>query len=222
MILDGKIIDFLGDSITEGVGVTDRENNRFDKRIERECNLKATYNHGIGGTRIAHQMTASSEKPRWDLCFCGRAYDLNKNADIIVVFGGTNDYGHGDAPFGSLEDTTPATYCGAVYWLMNFLKSTYANAQIVFITPAHRKGDAEKSKNSKKAPDCKPLVEYVKVIEEQGKKLNIPVLNLFEKLPIDPNDEEQRHMYTTDGLHFNDNGHALIAEQLIKFLKELA
>ena len=220
MILEGKIIDFFGDSITEGVGVTDRANNRFDKRIERECKLAATYNHGIGGTRFAHQSTPS-DKPRHDLCFCGRAYDLNKQADVIVVFGATNDYGHGDAPFGTMEDQTPATFCGATYWLMNFLKTTYPNAQIVFMTPAHRKGDANPSKNSKKQPDAKPLAEYVKVIEARGAELGIPVLNLFEKLPIDPNNEDDRQTYTIDGLHFNDEGHALIAEQLIKFLKAL-
>lgn len=221
MILEGKVIDFLGDSITEGVGVTDRANNRFDKRMERDCNLKATYNYGIGGTRIAHQIKVSSEKPRWDLCFCGRAYDLNKTADIIVVFGGTNDYGHGDAPFGTLEDTTPATYCGAVYWLMNFLKTTYPDAKVVFMTPAHRRGDYKVSGNAKKAPDAQPLVEYVKAMEEQGKKLDIPVLNLFENLPIDPNNDADRDQYTIDGLHFNDDGHALIAEQLTKFLQAL-
>ena len=221
MILEGKVIDFLGDSITEGVGVEDRQNNRFDKRIERDCALKASYNYGIGGTRLAHQIHASVEKPRWDLCFCGRAYDLNKSADIIVVFGGTNDYGHGDAPFGTLEDTTPTTYCGAVYWLMSFLKTTYPSAQVVFMTPARRKGDAEKSKNAKKQPDALPLIEYVKAIEEQGKKLNVPVLNLFENLGIDPNNEEERHAYTIDGLHFNDAGHAIIAEKLTAFLKAL-
>lgn len=221
MILEGKMIDFLGDSITEGVGVTDRANNRFDKRIERECKLAATYNYGIGGTRIAHQYKVSAEKPREDLFFCGRAYDLNKSADIIVVFGGTNDYDHGDAPFGTLDDTTPETYCGAVYWLMNFLKTTYTSAKVVFMTPAHRRGDYKASSNPKKFPDCKPLVEYVKAIEEQGKKFDIPVLNLFEKLPIDPNDKAQREKYTIDGLHFNDDGHELIAKALTEFLKAL-
>lgn len=221
MLLEGKIVNFLGDSITEGTGVTDRVNNRYDKIIERECKLAKANNYGIGGTRLAHQITCSSEKPRWDLCFCGRAYDLDKNADLIVVFGGTNDYGHGDAPFGSLEDTAPTTFCGAVSWLMSFLKTSYPKAQVVFMTPAHRRGDYKVSGNSKKAPDAKPLAEYVKVIEEQGKKLGVPVLNLFEKLPINPNDEEQRNTYTIDGLHFNDAGHELIAEQLMKFLAEI-
>lgn len=105
MELEGKIINFLGDSITEGVGVTNL-NNRYDNRLKRQLHLKGVYNYGIGGTRLAHQSTPS-EKPRHDLCFCGRAYDLNPNADITLVYGGVNDYIHGDAPFGNLTDATP-------------------------------------------------------------------------------------------------------------------
>ena len=71
MELKGKIIDFLGDSITEGVGVTD-QNNRYDNVIHRRFELAAHYNYGIGGTRLAHQ-SVPSEIPRYDLCFCGRA-----------------------------------------------------------------------------------------------------------------------------------------------------
>ena len=56
--------------------------------------LKKVNNYGIGGTRIAHQ-NVPSEKPRYDLCFCGRAYNMERNADIIVVYGGVNDYIHG-------------------------------------------------------------------------------------------------------------------------------
>ena len=86
MKLEGKIVDFLGDSITEGVGVKDCENNRYDNRIKKQCNLKVAYNYGISGTRIAHQRKPS-EKPRYDLCFCGRAYDLIPKADVVVVYG---------------------------------------------------------------------------------------------------------------------------------------
>ena len=53
MELNGKIINFLGDSITEGTGVSDLEN-RYDNRLKRMCNLKEVHNYGIGGPRLAH------------------------------------------------------------------------------------------------------------------------------------------------------------------------
>ena len=117
MKLEGKRVAFLGDSITEGTGVTD-QNNRYDNVLKKICNLGATFNYGIGGSRLAHQMVPS-EKPRYDLCFCGRAFNIDKSAEIIVVYGGVNDYIHGDAYIGKKGDTTPATFRGAVYYLMN-------------------------------------------------------------------------------------------------------
>ena len=84
MNLEGKIIDFLGDSITFGVGVSDIPSNRFDNIICREYKLTAARNYGEGGTRIAHQRRPSPN-PRFDLCFCGRAYKMSTSADMVVV-----------------------------------------------------------------------------------------------------------------------------------------
>lgn len=223
MELKGKIIDFLGDSITEGVGVYD-QNNRYDNVAHRRLGLAAHYNYGIGGTRLAHQ-SAPSETPRYDLCFCGRAYLLEKSADLIVVYGGVNDYIHGDAYFGTMEDRTPETFCGAVYFLMNFLKTNYEGKQIVFMTPAHMhfRGISDKFPTGRpmKKPDAQPLSAYVEVIKARGEELGIPVLDLFEKLPIDPNNESDREKYTVDGLHFNDDGHEILANTLCDFLESL-
>lgn len=224
MELKGKVIDFLGDSITEGAGVSDIANNRYDNRLHKRFELAAHYNYGIGGTRIAHQ-SAPSENPRYDLCFCGRAYMLDRSADLIVVYGGVNDYIHGDAHFGTLEDKTPVTFCGGVYFLMSFLKSNYPNAKIVFMTPAHInfKGtsDREVSPRPMKKPDAKPLKAYVDVIKARGEELGVPVLDLFEKLPIDPNNEEDKAKYTVDGLHFNDDGQEILARVLGDFIEAL-
>lgn len=66
-----------------------------------------------------------------------------------------------------------------------------------------------------------PLVDYVNIIVEKGKAHNIPVLNLYENLGIDPNNEEDREKYTADGLHFNEEGHMVLADFLIDFLKNL-
>lgn len=224
MELQGKIIDFLGDSITEGVGVADRLNNRYDNRLKKDCNLKAVYNYGIGGTRLAHQQIPSA-KPRHDLCFCGRAYDLNRDADIIVVYGGINDYLHGDAPFGQFGDTTPATFCGGVHFLMELLKTEYADKTVVFLTPArlnYMGMTGEKpSTRPQKREDAQPLCRYIAIIEQTAAHCGIPVLNLYENLGIDPAVEEDREKYTCDGLHFNDAGHHIIAERLKAFLEAL-
>ena len=224
MKLEGLTVNFLGDSITEGTGVINVAENRYDNRLKRMYNLGATNNYGIGGTRLAHQ-EKPSDKPRYDLCFCGRAYNMDPGADLIVVYGGVNDYIHGDAYFGRMEDRTPETFCGAVYYLMELLKTLYPGITVVFMTPAHCHfrgvSDGEISPRPVKKPDAKPLAEYVRVIKERGKEFGIPVLDLFENLGIDPNNEEERTLYTEDGIHFNDYGHAYIARALGDFLTKL-
>ncbi|MBO5891679.1 MAG: SGNH/GDSL hydrolase family protein [Oscillospiraceae bacterium] len=224
MELKGKKIAFLGDSITEGTGVQDCANNRYDNILKRECQLAKVFNYGIGGTRLAHQRMPSAS-PRHDLCFCGRAFDITQEADIIVVYGGVNDYIHGDAPIGAFGDTTPATFYGAVNYLMNFMKTRYEGKILVFMNPARVcYGDITCEKPSPrpiKQPDALPLPGYIKIIQKTAVLYDIPVLDLYEKLPIDPRIPEHKEKYTADGLHFNDDGHYLIAKCLQEFLEAL-
>ncbi len=221
MQLKGKVIDFLGDSITEGVGVAD-QNNRYDNVLKRIADLKAVHNYGVSGTRIAHQ-NIPSPVPRNDLCMCGRAYDLERSADIIVVYGGVNDYLHGDAPIGDPADTTPQSFWGGVRFLMNFLKTEYAGKQVIFMTPAHCHLENVYKLSPKERRNGKdiPLIEYVNIIKTVGAEYGIPVLDLYHLLGIDPNHEEEKLQYTADGLHFNDEGHAVLAQKLHDFLKAL-
>lgn len=223
MDFKGKRIAFLGDSITEGVGVGHGDcAERYDKRIEASLGLAKTFNYGISGTRFAHQSKPSST-PRHDLCFCGRVYDIDRSADAVVVFGGTNDYGHGDAPFGTREDATPATYMGAVRFLMNFLTTEFAGKPIVFLTPARRNGDEDvytlhQAGNS----HARPLLPYVDAIHEIAAEYeNVHVLDLYRKMGVNPNLAEHRDTYAPDGLHFNAAGHAIIARLLADLLVTL-
>ena len=223
MKIKGKIINFLGDSITEGHSVIDRTHNRYDNVMKKKYHLKKVNNYGIGGTRFAYQ-SKPSENPRYDLYFCGRAQKMDRNCDIVVVYGGVNDYAHGDAPIGTPEDTTPSTFYGAVEWLMNYLTEEYAGKTIVFLTPAHRTGaypETLPSPKPMKLADALPLKDYGYIIKEKAKKYNIPVLDMMEKLPIDPNIPEDCEKYTEDGLHFNDEGHKIIAKTVGDFLLSL-
>ena len=222
MELKGKIIDFLGDSLTEGLGLTDG-GNRYDKYIESHCGLKKANNYGIGGTRIAHQ-TVPSEKARHDLNFCGRCWDMDKSADIIVVFGGTNDYGHGDAPFGEVGDTERTTFCGAVAYLIKTIRELYPTATLAMVTPGHRFDDETMPparKLERTGLEGRRLEDYVNAMVEICRKHDVPVLNLYTDLPIDPKKPEDCKKYTFDGLHYNDLGHIEVGKKIAEFLKSI-
>lgn len=225
MNIKGFKVNFLGDSITQGVGVADFENNCYQNRLAKLCGLSAVNTYAISGTRLAHQ-TLPSEKPYYDLTFCGRAYWMDQSADMVVVYGGVNDYIHGDAPFGKPGDTTPATFCGAVYFLMNILRELYGEKPILFMTPARgflRKevDDRIPSTHARKRVPGEPLVAYADVILETAKQFDIPVLDLYRDLGIDPHDSNDFATFTADGLHFNDAGHEILATKLKEFIDTL-
>ena len=135
MNLQGKKINFLGDSITEGYGVSCAQA-RYPDRIAAKYGAICR-NYGISGTRIARQHTPS-EDPRHDLDFPSRVAEMDPDADIVVVFGGTNDYGHGDAPIGQPSDRTCDTFWGGLHVLYRSLIEKYPAAKIVILTPLHR------------------------------------------------------------------------------------
>ncbi len=214
MELKGLKVNFLGDSITEGHG-TSSQKFRYDTVTGGLAEFAEINNYGIGGTRIAYNNDASAW-PVWDLYFCGRADKMKRDADLIVVFGGTNDYGHGNADLGGPEDKTPDTFCGALNWLMWYLKTAFPTAKTVFMTPMRRQGDEIPSPLTHHA-----LLDYVDAVISAGARHGIPVLDLYRTLGLDPNCEDIRAKYVPDGLHPNDAGHELIAKALYEFLKTL-
>lgn len=214
MILKEKWVTFLGDSITEGVGVSNIEN-RYDNLLQKRFDFKLR-NRGVSGTRIAYQSTPSLDHPQFDLYFCGRAETIPADNELILVFGGTNDFGHGRAPFGTFEDKTPDTYCGAVRFLIKILKQK--SKRIVFMTPATRRD--YKDHVAYQSPDKKTFTEYVdamiKICGEEG----VDVFDLFRNGP-DASDPVICEKYFPDGLHPNDEGHKVIAKLLGDYLENL-
>lgn len=203
------IINFLGDSITEGSGATCREN-CFVSMVGKILNCKVN-NYGIGGTRIARQKELS-EYHICDMDFNLRADFLDKNADYVFVFGGTNDYGHGKAEFGKIGDKTVYTFCGAVYVLVKKLIKKFGKKKVVFILPLKR--------YKEEVPNVitgKSLVDYVNAIKEIVSKAGIKILDLYDNgLSIDKIND-----YFSDGLHPNDTGHKIIAEKICEYIEHL-
>jgi lysophospholipase L1-like esterase len=210
MELKGIKANFLGDSITEGHGVEDKEHHIYWQRLRDNCGLAEARGYGIGGTRIAVQHLKENEK--WDQDFLSRVDLMDPDADLIVVFGGTNDFGHGDAPLGAMSDRTPYTFYGACHRLMKKLIERYPEAQIVFMTPLHRMTEERGERR---------LKDFVETIKEVAAYYSLPVLDLYATSGMQPAVDVCRERLMPDGLHPSDEGHAIIARRLGEFLKTL-
>ena len=218
MELRNKKVAFLGDSITEGAGASCLEKvywNVFAGNTGAEC-----FGYGISGTRIAKQVHPS-DTPAFDRYFASRLDEMIPDADIVVVFGGTNDFGHGDAPFGKHDDRTEDTFCRALHILMEKLINRYPNAMIVFMTPLHRSSEDNDVVNEKGVRACGPLLKYVDAIIEAAAYYSIPVLDLYRTAGMQPRVPIILEQFMPDGLHPNDAGHARLAARLEGFLKTL-
>lgn len=216
MELKGTKINFLGDSITEGAG-TSSPDRMFTMLIEREYGA-ICQNYGIGGTRIARQKTPTEEK--WDRDFISRVPEMDNDADIVVVFGGTNDFGHGDAPLGTMSDRTPYTFYGALHCLYTALTEKYPDVPVVILTPLHRWNE-DCPKGDNKPEPVGTLKEYVNIIREVAEYYSFPVLDLYKESGLQPNVPVIQQKYVPDGLHPNDDGNAILAHKIARFLETL-
>ncbi len=219
MELQGKKMVFLGDSITEGAGVSDPANRYWERLARRTSAVCVGY--GIGGTRIARQQHPVPDQYHDFHHFSTRLAEMDKDADIVVIFGGVNDFGHGDAPFGTFTDRTEDTFYGALHVLYTAVLEQYPEAQIVVMTPTHF--SAEWDHAGETGPGRKrSLREYVEAIREVAEYYALPVLDLYRVSGIQPLVPAMRDRYMPDGLHPNDAGHARIEEKLFAFLHTLA
>ena len=214
MELQGIKMACLGDSITEGVGVSDMENMYYN-RIQRECGIRALYIDGIGGTRIARQKLPSPE-PRKDLYFSSRVDSIDEDCDLIVVFGGTNDFGDGDAPIGTPSDRTVDTFWGACHVLCEKLINRFPKAQIVFMSPLHRENEDSITREQKGT-----LYDYVEILRTVTRKYAIAFLDMLQVSGMTPLVPVYKTLYMPDGLHPNDAGQEKIAQRLKNFLMSL-
>lgn len=213
MKLENRKVAVLGDSITFGVGTTGPDA-LYHARLTKKYGWDL-YVDGISGTRIAPQ-NKPSEEPSFDKDFISRVKDIPADSEIVVFFGGTNDYGHGDAPFGAWGDTSPETFCGAVYTFMKALIEHCPEAVFCIMTPLHRLTEDEPS-----VSNGRPLYDYVEIIRQTAEFFALPVLDLFKMSGIQPRVPVIMEKFAPDGLHPNDDGQRVLTERLEGFLLSL-
>ena len=218
MELQGKRLVFLGDSLTEGAG-SSAPDKRYWEQVAKQTGA-VCFADGQGGTQIAPQQhpRPETEAPYLYHPFIDRVSSLPEQADVVVVFGGVNDFFQGDAPVGNMTDRTPDTFYGALHVLYTRLIERYPTARIIVMTPLHFEREAPVVKDGREVT----LREYVGIIREVAEEYSLPVLDMYATSGIQPKIVAQKEAFiTADGVHPHDGGYARIAECLTAFLKRI-
>lgn len=150
-------------------------------------------------------------------------YQSIPGGDLIVIFMGTNDFGHA-TPLGTINDTEDESFYGALNVIIPGIKSAHPNSRIVMVTPLHR---VKQSDGMTSASDSAfneagfVLADYVNAIKSICDKYDIYAIDLFNVPELDPNTASVNSTYYNDGLHPNDAGHKKIAEIIAEGLKKI-
>jgi len=218
MNLHGLKIGFLGDSITEGYGASSNDK-CFVSLFKEKYKDSAIYNYGICGTRISVNTKFFFDERYEKNPFYTRLNIMEDDLDLIVVLGGTNDFGHGDSPLGELHDNTNHSFYGALENLYNDLVNKYPKARIIIVTPLHRY--LEETTVRDNGTVRKPFKYYIKAIRDVASYFSFPVIDLFKISGIQPNIKIIKKTYTIDGLHPNDLGYKKIFDILDNELNKI-
>ena len=163
------------------------------------------------GDSITEGHGCSSEETRFTSLIASQHGAITRCYGI----GGTNDFGHGDAPFGDFSDRTADTFCGAIHELYVSLLEKYPTATIMVITPLHRSTEDIPNMHGK------VLKDYVDVIRRGAEYYSLPVLDLYATYGVQPAVPVMKDTFMPDGLHPNDAGHVILTNKIAQFIKNL-
>lgn len=220
-IWNSKKAVFLGDSITAGswynptLKTWENMTENWTYWVSKLCGM--TYkNYGIGGTHVSSAYN-SGDGSKAEQAFTNRYSDMDDDADVVFVMGGTNDWlpDHTDtAPFGNISDNTDVSFCGAIRVLCEGLIKKYNGKQIFFLTPI-----CNANQLSANPTTGKTLKEYCDAITEICGMYSIEVINTHVNAPLHFMIAENASKYCSqqDGsTHPNDLGQKLLGEYIAR------
>lgn len=216
------VIDVLGDSLTEGVGA--RSADKAYPAVLSKLTGAVVNNYGLSCSRIT-DISGGVSNPA---SFIDRMYLMDKAADLVIVFGGTNDFWYGDCPIGSRTDTCVNTFYGALNTMIPYLKAAHANADIVFIVPYQQSKDADVNKPYVRSTNGNfgtgTLAQYRIAMLDRCAFYGVPVLDLYMDYELNTVDNRQAlelyGNFLCDGCHLNDAGYNLLARKIYRFIMQ--
>ena len=222
-IWNGKKAVFLGDSITAGswynptLETWENMTENWTYWVSKICGMKYK-NYGIGGTHVSSAYN-SGDGSRAEQAFTNRYSNMDDDADVVFVMGGTNDWlpNHADtSPFGTISDNTDVSFCGAIRVLCEGLIKKYNGKQIFFLTPICNANQLTANPTTGKT-----LQEYCDVIKEICGMYSIEVIDTHINAPLHFMITENANKYCSqqDGsTHPNDLGQKLLGEYVARVI----
>ena len=181
----GKTISIVGDSISTG-GYTSTLGNMTGATID---------NNAISGTTLTG-------------AFVSQLAEIDENSDLIIIFGGTNDYWHKATNIGTLDDTGTNTYLGTLKYILNYLQENHADAEYLFVFPFDQtfqgnSSDTDFGKGS--------LNDFKTAFMSFCEAYNVHYLDLSTT-------SFDCSVHTSDGVHPTSTGHGIIATAIYNYI----
>jgi lysophospholipase L1-like esterase len=212
----GCSANFLGDSITYGLytpvggqSPTAQANPTYVQTVKEFLDLEYSRNYGSSGTCIS---SATSQSPQSS--FVNRYSSMESDADIVVVFGGTNDYGT-SVPMGDPTDTTDTSFYGSMDVLCKGLIAKYLGKRIVFITPIPRNGENTPNSAGKTLQDYRDAI-----VDVAQNRYGLAIID-GRNLGISTADSTYKATYIVDGLHPTQLGHDQLGKAIAHILNAI-
>lgn len=142
------------------------------------------------------------------------AYDFS-SIDLATIAHGTNDFklNRDIGTIGSITDTTfdTDTFYGAYRTVLNAIKNSNTNSQVVLITPIQRDNSGYTIEYTNSAGF--KLIDYVNAIKALGEMYSLKVIDLYGESGINFYNVFD---FTIDGLHPNNAGHLKMGNSVLR------
>ena len=203
--------DFVGDSITEGVGGNLDANGSkisYVDYVNGSLHFESVLKHGLAGRTIADHNNPEFSIARNETSL------INLDSDIIVFYVGINDYLSPDEVkvFGALDSGSTSGYCGQLQELTNSLERNYPDKEYFFVTSYQiNTTDSSTYKDFEGTITLNDYMEPQRILAERN---GYHIIELYNTGFMSMQDSDITSRFFADTIHPNNEGYQLLGEHI--------
>lgn len=208
-----KKITCFGDSITA--------QNQWQPYVQQyfDCTM---INKGVGGTTVhnngVREVIEGVERDSW-MCSDDRINLIPTDSDVILCFGGANDWGYPSMEMGTTGDGNliDSKFKNAYSLMLKKIINRCPNARIITMTPiGGRTSTANANEDKEYEYGGRVINDFSLAVQEVSQYFGIPCINIHGESGISTLNHTT---YIADIIHPNSEGGKLIANAVINGMK---